>query len=123
MLTNTNYIQVFCLLLVVKSLVARCKICSLLVSEVALCKKITRYSLQKIARYSLQKIARYSRSSRPEVFCKKVFLEKVFLGIHSCFPVNFVKFLRTPFFIEHLWWLLLLLVAEVARCKKLLITR
>ena len=24
-----------------------------------------------------------------------------------CFPVNFVKFLRTPFFIEHLWWLLL----------------
>ena len=27
---------------------------------------------------------------------------------HRCFPVNFVKFLRTPFFIEHLWWLLLL---------------
>ena len=26
---------------------------------------------------------------------------------HSCFPVNFAKFLRTPFFIEHLWWLLL----------------
>ena len=25
----------------------------------------------------------------------------------SCFPVNFVKFLRTPFFKEHLWWLLL----------------
>ena len=24
---------------------------------------------------------------------------------HSCFPVNFVKFLRTPFWIEHLWWL------------------
>ena len=24
-----------------------------------------------------------------------------------CFLVNFVKFLRTPFFIEHLWWLLL----------------
>ena len=23
------------------------------------------------------------------------------------FPVNFVKFLRTPFYIEHLWWLLL----------------
>ena len=23
------------------------------------------------------------------------------------FPVNFVKFLRTLFFIEHLWWLLL----------------
>ena len=26
---------------------------------------------------------------------------------HRCFPVNFVKFLRTPFYIEHLWWLLL----------------
>ena len=26
---------------------------------------------------------------------------------HSCFPVNFVKFLRTPFFTEHLRWLLL----------------
>ena len=25
-----------------------------------------------------------------------------------CFPVNFVKYLRTPFFIEHLWWLVLL---------------
>ena len=26
---------------------------------------------------------------------------------HRCFPVNFVRFLRTPFFIEHLRWLLL----------------
>ena len=26
---------------------------------------------------------------------------------HRCFPVNFAKFLRTPFFIEHFWWLLL----------------
>ena len=26
---------------------------------------------------------------------------------HRCFPVNFVKFLRSPFYIEHLWWLLL----------------
>ena len=26
---------------------------------------------------------------------------------HRCFSVNFVKFLRTPFFIKHLWWLLL----------------
>ena len=23
---------------------------------------------------------------------------------HSCFPVNFAKFLRTTFYIEHLWW-------------------
>ena len=30
---------------------------------------------------------------------------------HRCFPVNFVKYLRTPTFIEHLWWLLLVLAA------------
>ena len=23
---------------------------------------------------------------------------------NRCFPVNFAKFLRTPFFLEHLWW-------------------
>ena len=27
--------------------------------------------------------------------------------LHKCFPVNFAKFLRTPFIIEYLWWLLL----------------
>ena len=75
-----------------------------------------------------------SRSSRPEVFCKNgvlrnftkltgkhlrqsLFFNKV-VGLrpatllkrrlwHRCFPVNFVKFRRTPFFIEHLWRLLL----------------
>ena len=26
---------------------------------------------------------------------------------YRCFPVKFRKFLRTPFFTEHLWWLLL----------------
>ena len=74
------------------------------------------------------------RSSRPEVFCKKgvprnfakftgkhlcqsLFFNKV-AGLrpatllkkrlwHRCFPVSFVKFLRTPFFTEHLRWLLL----------------
>ena len=29
---------------------------------------------------------------------------------HRCFPVNFAKFLRTPFFTEHLRWLLLSIV-------------
>ena len=52
-----------------------------------------------------------SRSSRPELFCKKgvprhaTLLKKSLW--HRCFPVNFVKFLRTPFYIEHLGWLLL----------------
>ena len=30
---------------------------------------------------------------------------------YMCFPVNFAKFLRTPFHIEHLWWLLLFIDA------------
>ena len=75
-----------------------------------------------------------SRSSRPEVFCKKgapinfpkftekhlcqsLFFNKV-AGLRPVtslkkrlwrryFPVNFVKFLRTHFFKGHLWWLLL----------------
>ena len=62
------------------------------------------------------------RSSRPDVLCKKVVLkisqihrktpvpESLFLKKrlwHKCFSMNFEKFLRTPFFIEHLRWLLL----------------
>ena len=53
------------------------------------------------------------RSSRPEVFCKKGVLRNFakFTGKHLCKRLFFnkvagVKFLRTPFFIEHLWWLL-----------------
>ena len=75
----------------------------------------------------------HHRSSRPEVFCKndvlrnfakftrKHLCESFFFNkvaglrpaillkkrlTHRCLPVNFVKFLRTPFFIEHLWWFL-----------------
>ena len=72
------------------------------------------------------------RSSRPEVFskkgvltnfkkftgkdlCQSLFFDKV-AGLslqlekrlwQMCFPVNFVKFLKTPFFIEHPRWMLL----------------
>ena len=64
------------------------------------------------------------RSSCPEVFCKKAVLQNFskFTGKHlclslpfnevaglrhRCFPVNFVKILRTTFFTDHLQWLLL----------------
>ena len=55
------------------------------------------------------------RNSRPELFYKKGVLKNFtkFTGEHlcqslwrRCFPVK-VKFLRTSFFIEHIWWLLL----------------
>ena len=45
-----------CLLLVVKSLVTRCKICSLLLAEVARCKNSLVTRCKIFARYSLQKL-------------------------------------------------------------------
>ena len=80
------------------------------------------------------------RSSHPKVFCKKGVLRNFikFTGKHlwqsllfnkvtglrpatllnkrlwhRCFPVNFMKFLRTPFQIEHLWWLLLKFIHQI----------
>ena len=65
------------------------------------------------------------RSSCPEVFCKKGVLRNLQISLENtwaslffnkvaglrlwcrCFPVHFAKFLRTPFLIEHLRWLLL----------------
>ena len=64
------------------------------------------------------------RSSCPEIFCIKgvprnftkftgkqlcqsLFFNKVARLWYRCFPVNFAKLLRTPFFTEHLRWLLL----------------
>ena len=36
---------------------------------------------------------------------------------HKCFPVNFAKILRTPFFTKHLWTTASVFIAEiVARC-------
>ena len=71
------------------------------------------------------------RSSRLQMFFKKVFLkilqyleENTCVGLkacnfikkrlqHKCFPENIAKFLRTTFFIEHLWWLLVFLLMMV----------
>ena len=39
---------------------------------------------------------------------------------HKCFPVNFHKFLKTPFFTEHLRWLLLKRVCEGTSLVKIL---
>ena len=73
-----------------------------------------------------QRVSDKFTNSRPEVFCKKgvlrnfakftvkqlcqsLLFNKV-AGLrlwHRCFPMNFVKFLRTSFSLEHLWWLIL----------------
>ena len=50
-----------------------------------------------------------------------LFIKKVTLARHGhrCFPVNFVKFLRTHFFIEHPWWLLLKWIKSVITKSRL----
>ena len=50
-------------------------------------------------------VLKHFRSSCP-VCLRPATLLKMRLW-HRCFPVNFVKVLRTPYFTEHLWWLLL----------------
>ena len=76
--------------------------------------------------FSKEASGKTDRSSCPKVLCKKgvlrnftkftvkhlchsLLFNKV-AGLrlwHRCFPMIFVKFLRIPFSIEHLWWLLL----------------
>ena len=69
-------------------------------------------------RCSVKKVfLEFSQNSQEKHLCQSLF-NKV-AGLlkrrieHRCFPVNFAKFLRTPFFIEYLWWLLLLLLKYI----------
>ena len=89
-----------------------------------------------------------SRSSHPEVFCKKGVLRNFakFTGKHlkqsfffnkvadlrpatllkkrlleRCFPVKFAKFLRTPFLTEHLCWLLLKFLENLLLARYLMV--
>ena len=51
-------------------------------------------------------------------FCLTTLLKKRLW--HRCFPVNFAKFLRTPFLTEQLRWLLL--VTIIAKTNLFLVT-
>ena len=63
-----------------------------------------------IWRCSVKKVFLEILQNSRESTCARVsFLLKKRL-CHKCFPVNFSKFVRTPFLMEHLWWLLRLLV-------------
>ena len=73
-----------------------------------------------VQRCSLKKV--FSEISQHSHLCQGLFFNKV-EGLrpaallkkklwHRCFPVNFAKFLRTPFLTEHLRWLLLSYVKE-----------
>ena len=101
--------------------------------------------LKVLIKYGMNELFINFRSILPEVFCKKSFLRNFakFTGKqrcqslffnkvaglrtatlfkkrlwHRCFPVNFSKFLRTLFFIEHLWWLLLKVLRILVNLKK-----
>ena len=65
-------------------------------------------------RYWAKKFADKTQKQPPEVFCKIGVLKNFakFTGKHlrqspRCLSLNFRKFLRTSFSIEHLWWLFL----------------
>ena len=70
-------------------------------------------------RCSVKKVfSEISKKIHGQTRCQSLLLKKV-AGLslqlykrrlwHRLFPVNFVKFLRTPFYIEHFWWQLLFL--------------
>ena len=73
-----------------------------------------------VRRCSVKKLfLEISQNSQGKHLCQRLFFNKV-AGLrlatlfkksvrHRCFPVNFVKFLRTLFFTEHLRWLLICL--------------
>ena len=52
-----------------------------------------------------------SQNSQENTCTRASFLIKLKTIWRRCFLVNFAKFIRPPFFIEHLPWLLLLIVA------------
>ena len=65
----------------------------------------------------LRKVLRNFAKFTGKDLCQSFFFDKV-AGLrpatllkmrlwHRCFPVNYAKFLRTPFFIKDLWWMLL----------------
>ena len=60
---------------------------------------------EKITDLSAEAVVQRTVAATRGVLLKKVFLLKKRLW-QRCFPVNFAKFLRTHFLIEHLRWLL-----------------
>ena len=62
------------------------------------------YSETVVWRCSVKKVFLKIMQNSQENICVWVFIKKRFQ--HRCFPVNFEKFLGTPFFTEYLRWLI-----------------
>ena len=124
-----------CSLLVVKSLVARCKFCSLLVVEVARCKKslaicCRSHSLQKITRYSLQKfcsllvakvrsllIAKYALYSLQKLLVAKNH-SLLFAKIHSLLVAKFAHYSLQKLLVPKNHWFLVAKIPSIHIAKK-----
>ena len=80
-------------------------------------KRIVRFLSEKKEKKSFSDLTWKSQEQLPEVLCKKGVLRPATLLKkrlwHKCFPVNFAKFLRTPFSVDHLRWLLLKYLKKV----------
>ena len=74
-------------------------------------------SFDRIGNAYTVKILNFIRSSCPEMFRPATLLKKRLW--HMCFPVNFAKFLRTLFLIEHLRLLLLIFMILTISIKLL----
>ena len=123
-----------CSLLVVKSLVARCKFCSLLVVEVARCKKslatcCRSHSLQKITRYSLQKfcsllvanvhsllIAKYALYSLQKLLVAKNH-SLLFAKIHSLLVAKFAHYSLQKLLVPKNHWFLVAKIPSIHIAK------
>ena len=79
-----------------------------------------------IERCSVKKMfLEISQDSQGNTYAKASFLIKLQTLLkkrpwYICFPVNFVKILRTSFCIEYLWWLLLYIKIKIFLCKNLI---
>ena len=123
-----------CSLLVVKSLVARCKFCSLLIVEVARCKKslatcCRSHSLQKITPYSLQKfcsllvakvhsllIAKYALYSLQKLLVAKNH-SLLFAKIHSLLVAKFAHYSLQKLLVPKNHWFLVAKIPSIHIAK------
>ena len=70
--------------------------------------QISHTSTDAVARRcSVKKVFLEISQNSQENICTRVSVLIKLQACNRCFPVNFVKFLRTPSLTEHLWWLLL----------------
>ena len=85
--------------------------------------ELSRFALREAVAQRCSVISQNSRENTGVSFLIKLqasaskFIKKRFW--HRCFPVNFAKFLRTPFLTEHLRWLLLHSLTNKRWCSTL----